>query len=540
MKIKPIYIILLLLVIFATACGKSDTPTAEVPTVQAPAVPVNTEVPPGSGDPVWDRVSSSGKLVIGTSADYEPFEYYNDTFQIVGFDAAIARELGALLGLQVELTDFAFEGLNSALEIGQIDAAIAAISVTPARQAIVDFTNVYYSGQDSILARKGSGIGTIVAPAQLAQYRVGVQRGSIYETWLQTSLVDTGLMPAANMLSYAKPEHAVNDLKNNRNDLIVMDTLPAKEYLLKGDLELAGQSLNSQLYAVAIPKGASVLQAQLNAALTQMQNDGTIAALAHQYFDVLIGASLPVLPPTTVPGPTATPVACHNGAAFVADITIPDGKHMNPEQEFGKNWRLKNTGTCTWDTSYKLVFVQGDRMQGGPKAVKGTVKPNGEYNITVGLLAPKYPGNYGGSWVMVDGNGIPFGERIWVKINVPGQPAPTAVPPRPTAIPPLPVQPTLGTDPAIDTFTVDFDAVKQGSVVLISWEFSGSGIASAKLTRTNPDGTVVRLFGDEDVPTNPGSYYDLQMVTGTVTYTLNVNAEFGPSAVKTLMVTVLQ
>jgi len=551
MKVKPIYIIFLLLAIFATACGSSDTPTAEVPAVETLAVPVNTEVPPGSGDPVWDRVSSAGKIVIGTSADYAPFEYYNDTFQIVGFDAAIARELGALLGLQVELTDFAFEGLNSALQIGQIDAAIAAISITPARQAVVDFTNVYYSGQDSIIARRGSGIEAIVAPAQLASFRVGVQRGSIYENWLQTNLIDTGLMPAANLLAYAKPEHAVTDLEKNRNDLVVMDTQPAKQYLLKDSLELVGQGLNTQLFAIALPKGSTVLQSQLNTALTQMQNDGTIAALTHQYFDINLTESLPVLKPTAVPGPTATPVACHDGAAFVADITIPDGKHMNPGQEFGKNWRLKNTGTCIWDSSYKLVFVQGDLMQGGEKAIKGTVNSNGEYNITVGLKAPNHPGNYGGLWQMVNEHGVPFGERIWVRINVPGQPKPTAVPPQPTAvppqptavppqpsaIPPLPVQPTLGTDPVINDFKAIPETVKKGDNVLVSWDFTGANLASATLSRMNPDGTLIALFGGDDIPLQ-GTYDDMMMITGTYTYTLHVAAEFGANAVETILVNV--
>jgi polar amino acid transport system substrate-binding protein len=93
-------------------------------------------------DPVWDRIESSGRIVIGTSADYAPFEYYDEAFEITGFDAAIATELGVRLGLEVELVDIAFDGLFSALEIGQIDAAIAAITVTPERDAYVDFTDL--------------------------------------------------------------------------------------------------------------------------------------------------------------------------------------------------------------------------------------------------------------------------------------------------------------------------------------------------------------------------------------------------------------
>ena len=534
MKIKPIYIILLLLAVVATACGTSSTPTAEPP----PAEPLPTEVPPTSGDPVWDRVTSAGKIVIGTSADYEPFEYYDASYQIIGFDASLARELGARLGLQVELVDIAFEGLTTALQIGQIDVAIAAMSVTPERQAVVDFTNVYYTGQDSVLARQGSGIGAIVAPSQLAQYRVGVQKGSIYANWLQTSLIDTGLMPAANMLTYAKPEDAVRDLKENRNDLVVMDTLPAKEYLLAGGVELVGQSLNTQLFAAALPKGAATLQAQLNEALTQMQNDGTIAKLANQFLKIDISGALPIVPPTAVPGPTATPVACYDGMEFVKDVQTPDGTEMQPGQDFDKVWRIRNTGTCTWDKNYRLEFVQGDRMDGGPSAVKTTVRSGETYDIIIDQTAPNSPGDYTGVWHMVNANRVPFGERIWVKITVPGAPAPTATAVPPTATLPAPVQPTLDPGAPVITFLkVEADKVSQGDVIIVSWSFSGENLASATLTRTNPDGTLTPLYGGADVPMQ-GEYEDLAVNQGLLTYTLHVAAEFGGSDVETVLVTV--
>jgi polar amino acid transport system substrate-binding protein len=295
-------------------------------------------------DPVWDRIRSSGRIVIGTSADYAPFEYYDETFQITGFDAAIARELGNRLGLQVELVDIAFEGLIPALEIGQIDAAIAAISITPERQAVVDFTDVYFTGRASALASEVSTFGPILVPAQLAQYRVGVQRGTAYQTWLQTTLVDVGLMPASNLLVYEKPEHAVSDLTQGRNDVVVMDAQPADEYLQGGGVRLVGQSLNPQQFGMAVPKGASTLQKQLNEALTEMRNDGTLARFATIYL-LLDNYELQPLPtPTPLPGPTATPPPCYDGMEFVEDVTVPDGTEMQPGQNFDKVWRVKNTG----------------------------------------------------------------------------------------------------------------------------------------------------------------------------------------------------
>jgi polar amino acid transport system substrate-binding protein len=334
-------------------------------------------------DPVWDRVEASGRIVIGTSADYAPFESYDEAFQITGFDAAIARELGTRLGLEVDLVDIAFDGLMSALEIGQIDAAIAAITVSPEREAVVDFTDVYFSGRDSALADDSAAFGPFLVPAQLAPYRVGVQRGTVYQTWLQTQLVDTGLMPAANLLVYEKPEHAVSDLTQGRNDVVVMDGQPADEYLLAGGVRLVGQSLNPQQFAIALPEGAATLQKRLNDALADMRNDGTLARFAALYLLIDDYEVQPGPTPTPLPGPTATPPACYDGMEFVEDVTVPDGTEMQPGQNFDKVWRVKNTGTCEWTTAYKVTFVQGDQMGGETEFVKASVSSGASYEVTI-------------------------------------------------------------------------------------------------------------------------------------------------------------
>ena len=549
LKIKPVFYIALLIAVLATACGAQPTPTQlpiVPPTPTEAAVQLPTMAPVEPVDPTWDRIQAQGRIVFGTSADYAPFESYDSNYEIVGFDPALARELGARLGLQVELKDIAFEGLPTSLQIGQIDAAIAAISVTPNRQAIMDFTNVYYSGKDMALARQGSGIGKLVAATQFAQYRVGVERGSVYQSWIQNSLIDAGLMPVGNLFAYEKPEHAVRDLRENRVDVVVMGFLPAKEYLLQGGLESVGEGFNTQLFGIALPKGAIILQEQLNEALIQLQNDGTIARLSNQYLNIDTSQVVPIpptavpLPPTPLPVPPANPNVCYDGLEYVADITIPDNSVMNPGQDFDKIWRVRNTGTCIWDDSYRLVFVQGDQMNGSTQRVRGTVRPGETYDIGIDQNAPNQPGKYHGVWQMVNGARIPFGTRIWIKIRVPGvEPAPTAVP-QPTAIPPVPQQPIEPIPPAItvDYFNSSASSVSQGDVVTISWSFSGQGLAFSRLTRTNPDGTQTELNGGEDVGLQ-GSYDDFMAGgPGTYTYSLTVATEFAGTIVKTISVTV--
>lgn len=540
-----IFLIPIVLVLLIAACSprtQSLTPTAQptdtnTPTAAPTYTVTPTLTPETSGDLVWDRILSEGKIVFGTSADYPPFEYYDADYEIVGFDPALARNLGEKLALDVELVDIAFEGLPAALMNGQIDAAIAAISITSERQAMMDFTNIYYSGQDAILARQNSGIPTIVSSAQLAQFRVGAQRGSVYATWVQRNLVDRGLMSRRDLLLYDRAEEAVRDLRESRSDLVILDELAADEFLLGGGVALVGQGLNRQLFSIALPKGSMVLQEQFNNALIALQNDGTIARLTDDYLDVPAPAATPTpFPnPTPHPQPTATPVACYDGMEFVQDVQIPDGTELRPGADFDKVWRIRNTGTCNWNSDYKIVFVQGDRMEGTSEAVKTTVRPGQTYDMIIDQKAPTSPGNYTGIWQMVNGKGMPFGERIWVKITVPGAVQPTPVPPTSTPIPPA--TPTTLPAPTINFLNVSSATVSQGDLLIVSWFFSGQGIVSARLTRTNPDGSQTALMGGADVD-QQGQYEDLMMVPGTFSYTLVVDSEFGGKAVKTAVVNV--
>ncbi len=543
---KRKYLLLPLFALFLTACGSFAS--SSISTIQSPsptmtstmvpsATPTPTEENTTSGDPVWDRIEVENLIIFGTSADYAPFEYYDANYEIIGFDAALARNIGEKLGLEVQIRDFAFEGLPAALQGGQIDAAIAAISVTPERQAMMDFTNVYYSGQDAILARNGSGIPPIVTAAQLTQYRVAAQRGSIYATWIQKTLVDTGLMPANQLLVYLKAEDAVRDLRENRNDLVILDKLAAEEYLRSGKVAVVGENLNRQLFAIALPKGAPVLQTKLNEALIALQNDGTIARLIDTYLDVPMPVVTPTPQPTStaIPGPTSTPSVCYDGMAFERDVEIPDGTEIAAGTDFDKVWRIRNTGTCTWNINYRIVFVQGDRMEGKTERLKASVRPGQSYDIIIDQKAPSSPGKYTGVWQMVNASGTPFGERVWVKITVQGQVQPTPVPPTLTPVPQN--TPTSAPKPEIQFLNVSDPNVSQGELLILSWSFTGQSIIKAELSRTNPNGSITLLNSGADVA-NQGQYEDLMMNPGTYTYTLRVSSEFGGTSVKTAVVNV--
>lgn len=129
--------------------------------------------------------------------------------------------------------------------------------------------------------------------------------------------------------------------------------------------------------------------------------------------------SVTLTAPTNTLTETTTPQICDK-SDFVADITIPDGMVLNPNEPFTKTWRLKNAGTCSWTPSYALVFSNGDPMSGpATQALTGNVNPGQTVDISVNLIAPDQQGSYMGYWKLRNAAGALFAQ-FYVEIKVTG------------------------------------------------------------------------------------------------------------------------
>ncbi len=483
--------------------------------------------PPAAQDESWQKVQEAGVLRVATSADYPPFSFYNDDYQIDGFDVALIKEIGTRLGVNVEVSDYAFQGLASVLQVEQVDVVIAALAVTPEREAIVDFSNIYYVGEDGILAQADSDIDAITNPGQMAGMRIGVQELSIYQNWVQVNLVNTGLMGEGDLFTYAKPEHAVDDLRQDRLDLVIMDLQPATVALSTGDLELVGRSLNQLRLAIALPKGTNALRAEINQALLDLQNSGKITELAGIYLGLKPEDVIP--PPTPMPTPevtatvTVTPevtvepteAPCVDAMEFIEDLNYDDEDLTNfpkvdPGEAFQKGWRIKNSGTCLWNSSYFINYVRGSdpaaQMQGQPTSIKGAVEPGKTYELYVDLVAPDIAGKYVGYWQMHNGKNEAFGQTIWVAVQVrqtdPGTPTATITPqatntppvePTATEVPPVPTETEVPPEPT--------PTEKPGSDLRdVTWILAGylADIDDEEPTEPIPDTRIELVFDDED------------------------------------------
>lgn len=139
-----------------------------------------------------------------------------------------------------------------------------------------------------------------------------------------------------------------------------------------------------------------------------------------------------LIPPTETAAPiftvdptiaALTPDALCDDYSFslaTLDVTVPDGTPMTPGQDFTKTWKIKNTGICTWDTSYKPIFSYSsppnERMGAQPLPLTALVAPGQEVDVSVQFKAPSTAGEYTGYWQMVNSKGIPFGKKDFILI----------------------------------------------------------------------------------------------------------------------------
>jgi len=224
-----------------------------------------------------ERIQSAKKITVGTSADYPPFEFINESNEFDGFDIKLMNEIASRMDVEIEWQDIAFDGLIGSLQTGKIDAVIAAMSATAERDEQVDFSINYYVGKDAVLVVEGSDLG-INAKEDLAGNRIAVQSGTIQDDWVTENL------PDEEISRYERAEQAVLDLKSGRVDVVAMDFFAATAFLEQGGVELTLETnFADEHMAVAVPEGSAELKAELDKVITELQDEGFIDNLTMEY-----------------------------------------------------------------------------------------------------------------------------------------------------------------------------------------------------------------------------------------------------------------
>lgn len=221
-------------------------------------------------------------LTMCTNASFPPYEYYEGE-TIVGIDAEIAAAVAAKMGYELVITDMEFDSLIPAVQSGKADFAMAGMTVTEERQLMVDFSDSYASGKQVVIVKADSAITSVDDLfAEGAMHTIGVQlatTGDLYCTW---DLEEAS--PAKAVVNrYPSGNEAVMALAAGKIDCVVIDNEPAKAYVAANEgLKILETEYVTENYAAAFAK-KSELVAKFNAALKELTDDGTIAAIIGKY-----------------------------------------------------------------------------------------------------------------------------------------------------------------------------------------------------------------------------------------------------------------
>lgn len=232
-----------------------------------------------------DKIQSANKVVVGTSADYPPYEYVDEAGNMKGFDVELMEEIANRMGVELEWQDMPFDSLIAAVQEGKIDMSIACFNYSEERDKEVDFSDEYYTSQDAFIVAKDFA-GEFNQPEDAANFKVGVQSGTVQDDWLTGELVDTGLLSEENLSRYERVDQAALDLQVGRIDILMADDVPAQAIVNQyEDLQIIYIGvLSTGPINIVLPEGSSELQAEVNRIIAELQEEGFVDALAVKYF----------------------------------------------------------------------------------------------------------------------------------------------------------------------------------------------------------------------------------------------------------------
>ena len=233
------------------------------------------------------KVKFQDKLIVGTNAEFPPFEYMNDKKQPDGFDIAMIKEIGKRMDKKVEVQNMEFKSLIGAMESESVNTVIAGMTKTAEREESVDFSDSYYTSNQAIILKKDSKIKKL---SQLSGKKIGVQEGTtgdIISSGEKFGEKNKVIVKKATVKRYKKGVDAVMDLKNGAIDAVVIDEKPAQEFVKNNakKLKLVVDSAGAEYYCIAITKGNTAYKEEINKQIKAIKKDGTYDKLKAKYID---------------------------------------------------------------------------------------------------------------------------------------------------------------------------------------------------------------------------------------------------------------
>jgi ABC-type amino acid transport substrate-binding protein len=222
-----------------------------------------------------DKIKKRGELIVATNAEFPPFEYFEGD-NIVGIDMDIAQAIADELGVELKIDHMNFDAVLAAVPSGKADLGIAALSTSPERLKVMDFSDTYFTC--SVVALVGIDNDTIKGQDDLVGKRIGVQTGTIADT-IATDI------EGAEVVRMNKDADSVQDLINGKLDAVLIDENPGKIFVSQNSdkIKMLDEQLSDDEYAIATKKGNTELIKVVNEVIKELKDSGEYDKILEKY-----------------------------------------------------------------------------------------------------------------------------------------------------------------------------------------------------------------------------------------------------------------
>ena len=275
-KMKKIFALLLAatMILSLAACGSKDSGTQN----NESAAPAETTAPADTAAPAETAADFStvtaGKLTMSTNAAFPPYESTDDSGNFVGIDIEIAQAIADKLGLELQIDDMDFDAALLAAQNSKSDIVMAGVTVNEERLAVMNFSESYSTGVQSVIVKEGSD----VTLDNLGDYMIGTQRGTTGNIYCCDDYGDD------HVIAYDNGITAVQALINGQVDAVVIDNAPAQSLVAaNAGLTILDTEYAVEDYAIGMAKSNTALLDAVNGALAELKADGTVQSIVDKY-----------------------------------------------------------------------------------------------------------------------------------------------------------------------------------------------------------------------------------------------------------------
>jgi polar amino acid transport system substrate-binding protein len=223
------------------------------------------------------RIKEAGEISFAMSGGYPPFNFYNDSNELTGFDVDVAKEVASRLGVAFVPVTTEWSGIIEGLRSGAYDGILGSMAVTPERLKVVNFSNAYYYSGAQVMVKDNA---PYTAPQELKGKVFGVVTGTTFAE-------DAEKLGAGEVRLYKDDTQTLLELDNGVVDAVITDRVVGVNAVNSGrfNIRMLGAPLRSENIAVAFRKGEDTLLKEVNAVLAAMHEDGTLASLSRKWLN---------------------------------------------------------------------------------------------------------------------------------------------------------------------------------------------------------------------------------------------------------------